>query len=167
MADFKISDDDNEKIFSVKLGDTPYVSADAKTGYSQIGDINSKMALYLNESDGMATIGDAFGADAATRLVVNTGSFKSVGFFSGLEPKKYFEVDVISQRYGLGDLENTGCNTNIKIDDEGTAQTITLNANNGVVVSIVQEFSDNDSAIAGGLVAGTIYRTGDDLKIVH
>jgi len=29
------------------------------------------------------------------------------------------------------------------------------------------EYTDNADAIAGGLVSGQIYRTGDDLKIVH
>ena len=34
-------------------------------------------------------------------------------------------------------------------------------------LSSIQSFSDNASAITGGLVAGDVYRTGDLLKIVH
>lgn len=35
------------------------------------------------------------------------------------------------------------------------------------VLSDVYEFEDNQDAIDGGLVVGSIYRTGDLLKIVH
>ena len=31
----------------------------------------------------------------------------------------------------------------------------------------VPEYTDNANAIANGLVAGDVYRTGDNLKIVH
>jgi hypothetical protein len=36
-----------------------------------------------------------------------------------------------------------------------------------VLVAGVPEYADNAAAITGGLSAGTIYRTGDALKIVH
>ena len=39
--------------------------------------------------------------------------------------------------------------------------------NTGVKISGVSEYADNTAAIAGGLVVGDVYRTGDDLKIVH
>jgi hypothetical protein len=40
--------------------------------------------------------------------------------------------------------------------------------NTGVVkISAISEYADNATALAGGLVAGDLYRTGDDLKIVH
>jgi len=38
---------------------------------------------------------------------------------------------------------------------------------NGTARLIVQDFVDNATAIAGGLVVGTIYRNGDILQIVH
>ena len=36
-----------------------------------------------------------------------------------------------------------------------------------IVVANVPQYADNAAALLGGLVAGQIYRTGDDLKIVH
>ena len=36
-----------------------------------------------------------------------------------------------------------------------------------VIVGVTASYADNAAAIAGGLSAGTIYRTGDNLKIVH
>ena len=40
-------------------------------------------------------------------------------------------------------------------------------ASNTPHLSNVPEYTDNADAIANGLVAGDVYRTGDDLKIVH
>jgi hypothetical protein len=37
----------------------------------------------------------------------------------------------------------------------------------GVRISGVSEYANNTAALAGGLVVGDVYRTGDDLKIVH
>ena len=37
----------------------------------------------------------------------------------------------------------------------------------GVAIVGVQEFTDNAAALLGGLTAGQIYRTGDNMKIVH
>lgn len=36
-----------------------------------------------------------------------------------------------------------------------------------IVIADTPVYADNATAIAGGLVAGQIYRTGDYLKIVH
>lgn len=35
------------------------------------------------------------------------------------------------------------------------------------IILNIQEFADNAAAITGGLIIGTLYRTGDVLKIVH
>ncbi|GAG79510.1 unnamed protein product, partial [marine sediment metagenome] len=37
----------------------------------------------------------------------------------------------------------------------------------GIRIAGVSEYADNTAAIAGGLTAGDVYRTGDLLKIVH
>ena len=37
----------------------------------------------------------------------------------------------------------------------------------GVRITGVSEYANNTAALAGGLVVGDVYRTGDDLKIVH
>jgi len=36
-----------------------------------------------------------------------------------------------------------------------------------IVIADTPQYADNAAALAGGLVAGQIYRTGDVLKIVH
>lgn len=42
-----------------------------------------------------------------------------------------------------------------------------VNSTGYVILSSVPEYADNAAAISGGLATGTIYRTGDNLKIVH
>ena len=37
----------------------------------------------------------------------------------------------------------------------------------GINIQGVTEYANNTAALAGGLVVGDVYRTGDDLKIVH
>ena len=37
----------------------------------------------------------------------------------------------------------------------------------GVRISGVSEYVNNTAALAAGLTVGDVYRTGDDLKIVH
>jgi len=44
---------------------------------------------------------------------------------------------------------------------------VTYTASNTPHLSNVLEYTDNSDAIANGLVDGDVYRTGDDLKIVH
>jgi hypothetical protein len=36
-----------------------------------------------------------------------------------------------------------------------------------IVIADTPEYADNAAALLGGLIAGQIYRTGDNLKIVH
>jgi len=36
-----------------------------------------------------------------------------------------------------------------------------------IVIAAVPVYADNDAALLGGLVEGQLYRTGDNLKIVH
>lgn len=36
-----------------------------------------------------------------------------------------------------------------------------------IVIADVPVYADNTAALAGGLTAGQIYRTGDNLKVVH
>jgi hypothetical protein len=44
---------------------------------------------------------------------------------------------------------------------------VTYTASNTPHLNNVQEFADNAAAILGGLTIGDVYRTGDNLKIVH
>lgn len=49
---------------------------------------------------------------------------------------------------------------------DASSSSITSTADAHIYVG-VQEFADNAAAITGGLAVGTLYRTGDTVKIVH
>lgn len=65
---------------------------------------------------------------------------------------------------GLGDYDNLVNGSKIVIDDN--TQLITYTADTHTFTG-VPEYADNASASGAGLVVGTIYRTGDLMKIVH
>ena len=69
------------------------------------------------------------------------------------------------------DLSVTRTSTFSDLTAEGVTSTTIINANNitstGKIIANVSEYNDNADALAGGEVIGTVYRTGDLLKIVH
>lgn len=69
------------------------------------------------------------------------------------------------------DLSVTRTSTFSDLTAEGVTSTTIINANNitstGKIIANVSEYNDNVDAIAGGEAVGTLYRTGDLLKIVH
>lgn len=71
----------------------------------------------------------------------------------------FLNLDAINGIYQIGDTAAgaSGNNTYLEVND----------ATQAVKITNVQEFADNAAAITGGLSTGMIYRTGDDLKIVH
>ncbi len=58
----------------------------------------------------------------------------------------------------------TGNNNVIVLNDVSVGNDLTVT---GKTIIDVSEYNDNADAIAGGEVIGTVYRTGDLLKIVH
>lgn len=80
------------------------------------------------------------------------------GFTRWRTPK--IKVDVNTFIVGSG-TEDTGTGDKFKITSTGTTVFGTLN------VVGVSEYADNAAAITAGLTTGSIYRTGDVLKIVH
>lgn len=61
---------------------------------------------------------------------------------------------------------NDGTANPVQIKGDGQLSTITYTADNHIFAT-VQVFADNAAAVTGGLAVGTLYRTGDALKIVH
>jgi hypothetical protein len=83
-------------------------------------------------------------------------------------PNYDIEVSAASKTVGIGDTNGDSGNTTIVNDD--TAQTISLNAANGISLSPLPVYANNAAAIGGGLVAGMLYRTGGDpdpVCVVH
>lgn len=74
----------------------------------------------------------------------------------------------ISSAVIIGGHNGTGVTSNqILIADGAGTERIRVTSTGNVILAAIQEFADNAAAIVGGLAVGTIYRTGDALKIVH
>ena len=69
------------------------------------------------------------------------------------------------------DLSVTRTSTFSDMTAAAITSTTIINANNitstGKIIANVSDYNDNADALAGGEVIGTLYRTGDLLKIVH
>lgn len=70
------------------------------------------------------------------------------------------QVDTTNENYAIGDISAHGININ------GSLDTISYVAIHHIFTG-VSEHADNAAAILAGLVVGTVYRTGDLMKIVH
>ncbi len=64
--------------------------------------------------------------------------------------------------HGVGTVSGFGF-----YDETGTVTALFLKDGGGVRVPSIAEYNDNANAAASGLAVGDVYRTGDDLKIVH
>ena len=61
-------------------------------------------------------------------------------------------------------LIDVSANGNLSLQPQSYSQFIKASSFN---VGMTGDYADNASAIAAGLVAGDVYRTGDILKVVH
>ena len=117
---------------------------------------------YLNDSNGNIGIGyNTFfnGAFAPTigyniaigyeaGRLITTGNYNVLlGGYSGTDYATLSNYMIFSDGQG---------NQRFRVDNNGN-----------MILNTIQEYADNAAAVLGGLVVGTIYRTGDDLKIVH
>jgi hypothetical protein len=125
------------------------------TGKVWIGDAQGQKAestvLFSNETSGFVGIGTI----TPTVALDVTGAVTSTGAITGET------------------INSTGAVTGGTIvKDSATADDILLGDGTTTLLSAIfqpglVEYTDNADAITGGLVSGQIYRTGDDLKIVH
>jgi Carbohydrate esterase, sialic acid-specific acetylesterase len=77
---------------------------------------------------------------------------------------------VIKQDNGILIFDNQNYFNTARIDmrlNTSTTPIVPLSIITTGIKIITQEFSDNAAALSAGLVVGAVYRTGDDLKIVH
>lgn len=155
-------------------------------------EFNSTRTIGLNSNDVFVDAGDSFDVDStnvgfnqtdqfnvdAAKVSIRGSSFSFLGSNGGTlgfwhfttnadktNTEEGFQCSEVSKTYQVGDFNSVSNDTLLTVND--TTQKITLTANNGIVVGTVQQFTDNAAAVTGGLAVGTLYRTGDTLKIVH
>jgi hypothetical protein len=120
--------------------------------YSHAEGVGTTAIGYGSHSSGLGTI--------STRdYQTSVGSYNTSGNTTSLFVVGNGTGD--TSRSDIVLVQTTGMTVNGQMTTTGKTVTNTLR------VTGVSEYADNAAAIAGGLVTGDLYRTGDTLKIVH
>ena len=150
---------------STVVGTDKLIGTDQDNATSTKNYAISDLGAYFGAlTTGKLWVGDADGQQAESTVLVSdeTNGFVGIGTLTPI-----VALDV------AGAINSTGAVTGGTIvKDSATADDILLGDGTTTLLSAIfqpglVEYTDNADAIAGGLVSGQIYRTGDDLKIVH
>jgi hypothetical protein len=121
----------------------------------------SSNAMFIDRSTGAASFASSVSLSSTTGRL-----------FGGTTTGKIELLNSDSTSYMvINGSSNASPNVMAFIVDQGLS--LTLNSDNSatfassVNVGVTASYADNAAAISGGLSVGTIYRTGDNLKIVH
>lgn len=120
-------------------------------------------ALYY-QNDSSGNIGIGYGAFNGSSFAPTVGYNIAIGFDAGtfMTTGNY---NVLLGGYN-GAAFATLSNYMVFSDGQGN-QRFHINNSGDMVLNTIQEHADNAAAVTAGLVVGTIYRTGDTLKICH
>lgn len=138
--------------------------------YQSINDLGKLAGFGINSSSVNPTVGEP--GDCA-KIATNTanGIFLSSQSATGSIAFCVGATSLNSIRTVLNAAGNflIGTFNTITPTDNGAKLQVGGNAtfSGNIRVGGVAEYADNAAALVGGLVTGDIYRTGDDLKIVH
>lgn len=111
----------------------------------------------FSHSEGSLTTAIGYGSHTQGLGTVATGSFQSVmGTYN--TTGNTTSLVVIGNGTGTGDTPRSDI---FLVDTTG----VTINGT--LKITGINEYANNTAALAAGLVVGNLYRTGDDLKIVH
>lgn len=127
-------------------------------------------------------IGDESGENVNGNNNTFLGAFSGFGdsHFSAAPINNTINIGTYAGRYNQTDSDKIFINSLDRADYTGDQTESPIYIEQNVVVanqkvfinsllniSVVPVFADNAAALSGGLVAGAIYRTGDNLKVVH
>jgi len=133
---------------------------------------------YLNGSNAGSAggIGSTIFDDSLFQIIDNADATKVIKFeASAITTGNTRIISVPDRNLILNDVRTT-TTTNFASGtipfSTGTSINVSTNlkfdsVNNRLIVGAVTEYTDNASAVTAGLAVGSIYRTGDILKIVH
>ena len=130
------------------------------------GDHNTALGhaalYYINNSTG--NIGIGFGAFNGATFAPTVGYNIAIGYNAGTHITTGNYNVILGGTSGVNYA--TLSNHMIFADGQGNER-FHINNTGDMILHAIQEHADNAAAVTAGLVVGTIYRTGDDLKIVH
>lgn len=120
-------------------------------------------ALYF-QNDSTGNIGIGFNAFNGNTFAPTIGYNIAIGYQAGTQITTG-NYNVLLGGYN-GAAFATLSNYMVFSDGQGN-QRFHINNSGDMVLNTIQEHADNAAAVMAGLVVGTIYRTGDTLKICH
>ena len=175
-------DGSSSKSYAISTNNITYTHvADLQNLNSVYADYNTEGSWSHSEGFANAALGVSSHAEGSNTFAIGNYSHseglstESLGAYSHAEG-----IGTVARGVGQhvsGKFNTTGNTTSLFIIGNGTGTTyrsdVVIVDSTGMTVSGtfkitgVLEYADNDAAIAGGLTIGDVYRTGDDLKIVH
>lgn len=154
---------------------TSYVLLNPTAGNVGINTTAPGAALQVGETSGTSTIG-------LVKNIAASGSYQAYWAAQSNAGQFNYGKNSTAQSYKIsngGDGFMYNSTNNIAILNDAATGTIkmttggrstvdlTILANGRILLTQVPEYTDNAAAITAGLAVGTVYRTGDDMKIVH
>ncbi len=155
------------------------ISSGNKTNTLEIGDLSSYIITTSSLTNGSGTatfipkwsdedtLTDSLMSETASSINVTGDLNASNDLIAGRDL-------TVTRTANISDLATTGSAVfggNIQVNNNITALNDVFVGNDlsvtGKTIIDVSEYNDNADALAGGEVIGTVYRTGDLLKIVH
>jgi len=134
------------------------LSVDDANNLTQILDILGNAFLYIDSSGAPdCAIGDYFSSNNGCYFEAFDGgnSLFAAKSVNGIAGRKVLNFS--NDQYKIGDTQSANNGTFLTINDALQLFTLTN----------VPPFADNAAALGAGLVAGDLYRSGDNLNIVH
>lgn len=175
-------DGSSAKAYAISTNNTTYTHvADLQNLNSVYADYNTEGSWSHSEGFANAALGISSHAEGSNTYAVGNYSHseglstEATGAYSHAEG-----IGTVARGIGQhvsGKFNTTGNTTSLFIIGNGTGTTyrsdVVIVDSTGMTVSGtfkitgIVEYANNAAAVAGGLKIGDVYRTGDDLKIVH
>jgi hypothetical protein len=152
----------NDALQANTSGQNNSAFGESALGHNQTGNFNTAVgsdALYSATGNGNTSVGFQSFMNSTGGGNVGLGTF--AGYYETGSNKLFIdntnradEADARVKALIYGIFDNAVANQLVRV-------------NSTLQVGNVLDFADNAAAIAGGLAIGTVYKTGDNLKIVH
>ena len=135
--------------------------SDGKLGYILVSDLQTTL-----DGDGLAKDTDL--TDGSINAVFNTVRASSNGSGSNFQVGDDIKIGDINtvNTMQLSGIQNSD-KAYIKFGSGSSMPTIGTSGQNHLNISNIPAYANNTAALNGGLVAGDLYRNGDNLSIVH
>ena len=137
------------------------------TNVDSVGLITARNGIVVGSGITLSKDGDGFYTGVVTATSFS-GAFSGDGSaLTGVANTDVIFTDKITLPDSAAGSINVGLSSDLQIYHDSNHSYIQDSGTGNLKIQGVSEYTDNTAAIAAGLTAGDLYRTGDLLKIVH